>query len=110
MAVKGTLAKQVLINKIIGALSEEYVGTADNKYYFNMMENGTKVQVAISLTCPKVMLGEDGVKTKTEKGIDFNQFIADGPPKPIGSTKAEAVQTQDEELDNKKKLLSALGF
>lgn len=110
MAAKGTLAKQVLINKIIGVLSEEYVGTADNKYYFNMMENGTKVQVAISLTCPKVMLGDDGVKTKQEKGIDFTQFVADAPPKPIGSTKTAAVQPQDEELDNKKKLLSALGF
>lgn len=110
MAAKGTLAKQVLINKIIGALSEEYVGTADNKYYFNMMENGSKVQVAVSLTCPKTMLGEDGVKTKEEKGIDFTKFLGEAPPKPISSTKVTAVQPQDDELDNKKKLLSALGF
>ena len=111
MATRGTLAKQVLINKIIGALSEEYVGTADNKYYFAIPENGQKVQVCISMTCPKVELSADGTKKdpKNDKGIDFDKFLADAPPKPIVNTKAR-VEPQEEEMENKRKLLSALGF
>lgn len=111
MAAKGTLAKKVLIDKVIAALSEEYVGTADNKYYFAIPENGSKVQVAISMTCPKTELSSDGKKVAAgkEEGINFDAFM--NPPTPIGNTTArEYVEPQEEEQDNKKKLLAALGF
>lgn len=110
MAARGTLAKQVLINKIIAAMPDEYVGMADNKYYFSLPENGSKVQVCISMTCPKAELDPtSGLKKTKDEGINFAEF-AETPVKPIGSTKKAAVQPQDDELDNKKKLLSALGF
>ncbi len=110
MAAKGTLAKQLLINNIIAALPDEYVGTADNKYYFSLPENGGKVQVCISMTCPKVELDPNtGSKKAKDEGVNFADF-AEAPIKPIGPTKTEAVQPQDEERENVKKLLSALGF
>lgn len=112
MAAKGTLAKKVLIDKIIAVLSEEYVGTADNKYYFAIPENGNKVQVAISMTCPKVELSPDGTKVAPgkEEGVNFAAFM-NPPEMPIGNTgKREMVKPEQEEEDNKKKLLAALGF
>jgi len=110
MAARGTLAKQVLINKIIAALPDEYVGTADNKYYFSIPENGTRVQVCISMTCPKTELDpKSGTKVNVAEGVDFSAF-AEAPVKPIGPTKAARVEPQDEERENVKKLLSALGF
>ena len=110
MAVRGTLAKQLLINKIIAALPDEYVGTADNKYYFSLPENGGKVQVCLSMTCPKTELDpKSGVKVKADDGIDFSAF-AETPIKPIGSTKTAPIQPEEEERENVKKLLSALGF
>ena len=110
MAARGTLAKKVLMDRIIAALSEEYVGTADNKYYFAIPENGTKVQVAITMTCPKVELNADGTKAASTKdeGINFADFVKP-PEKPVIAPKVE-VEPQQEELDNKKRLLSALGF
>lgn len=110
MAVKGALAKQLLINKIMAALQDEYIGTDGSKYYFALPEGGTKVQVAISMTCPKAEFDPaSGEKKKKDEGIDFTAF-AEAPVKPIGSTKPPRIEPEQEELENKKKLLSALGF
>ena len=51
---KGTIAKDLVEKKIISAFGADYVGTFDKKIYVTAMENGEKVQIAISLTCPKV--------------------------------------------------------
>lgn len=53
---KGNLAKADVINKIIAAMGDNYVGTADNKYYFWGNDGGERVQIAVSMTCPKVPL------------------------------------------------------
>lgn len=106
---KGVLAKKVLINKIIGALSDEYVGTSDNKYYFAIPENGEKVQIAITLTCPKVGIDTSGnkINPKEEAGLDFSYT----PPEVVAQTKREEkVEADAAEQENVKKLLSALGF
>lgn len=51
---KGTIAKELVEKKIIAAFGADYIGTIDKKIYVWAMENGEKVQVALSLTCPKV--------------------------------------------------------
>lgn len=51
---RGQEAKNAVIQKIIAAFGEDYLGTEDNKkYYVLAPEDGQKIQVAISLTCPK---------------------------------------------------------
>lgn len=57
MAVKGAIAKQVVIEKIKQAFATDFVAVVDNKVYVQADENGEKVQIAISLTCPKVPVG-----------------------------------------------------
>ena len=53
MAVKGAIAKQRVVDIISNAFGENFIGEYDKKFYVWSEENGEKVQVAISLTCPK---------------------------------------------------------
>lgn len=59
MAVKGTIAKTNVENKIKEAFGSDFVGIADKKLYVWAEDGGQKVQIAISLTCPKVGLDVD---------------------------------------------------
>lgn len=67
----GEEAKTKLINKIIEALGDSYIGCVDKKYYFISYENGSEKQVAISLTCPKNPVAVSGVPVVRSGGIDF---------------------------------------
>ena len=44
---KGNEAKTNLMNKIVAALGENYIGEFEKKHYFWSTENGEQVQVAI---------------------------------------------------------------
>lgn len=59
MAAKGTLAKTNVENKIKEVFGSDFVGVADKKLYVWADDGGQKVQIAISLTCPKVGLDAD---------------------------------------------------
>lgn len=67
----GEEAKTKLINKIIEALGDSYIGCVDKKYYFISYENGSEKQVAISLTCPKNPVAVSGAPVVRSGGIDF---------------------------------------
>ena len=67
----GEEAKTKLINKIIEALGDSYIGCVDKKYYFISYENGSEKQVAISLTCPKNPIAVSGAPVVRSGGIDF---------------------------------------
>lgn len=56
MAVKGSVAKLFVENKIKEMFGENFIGSADKKLYVLADDGGQKVQIAISLTCPKVGL------------------------------------------------------
>ena len=51
---KGQIAKELVEKKIQAAFGADYIGTFDKKIYVQAKENGEMVQIAISLTCPKV--------------------------------------------------------
>ena len=50
---KGNQAKENFINKIISENKDIYIGCYEKKHYFWSTENGEKIQVAITMTCPK---------------------------------------------------------
>lgn len=105
MAV-GNVAKEKLINKIIDAVGSSYIGLHDKKYYFWSEENGQKVQIAVSMTCPKTPIEVD--KT-VDTGGDWD--FTDTPKStalPIASA-GPAEITQDE-LDNVAELMRKLGL
>ena len=51
---KGNIAKNQVVDKIRAAFGADFIGEYEKKYYVWAQENGERIQIAISLTCPKV--------------------------------------------------------
>lgn len=72
MAVRGNVAKQNVINKIKEAFGADYVGEFDKKIYVFADDGGERVQIALSLTCPKSQIGViEENKLSYNTGINF---------------------------------------
>lgn len=104
MAVKGTLAKKMFVDKAIAAMGDAYVGEVGGKHYFSFQENGEEVQIAVSLTCPKNPIAKQTVVIPIKNGgMDFEN-----------TETVPVVQKQkeipEEELENIAKLMSQLGL
>ena len=94
---KGNIAKENLINKIIEVMGDAYLGTYDKKYYFIVPENGEKVQVAISMTCPKNPV-EFAAAVDTDNDWDFSD---DKPKSTVTAvTNAAPAEITQDEKDN----------
>ena len=87
---KGNIAKQNIINKIKENFSSDYIGEFTSKIYLWADDGGERVQVALTMTCPKVFVGVD---TPTEIPDEFQP--------------AEITQ---QEQDNLKMLIEKLGL
>ena len=70
---KGAQAKEALIKRFAAAVGADYCGEADKKYYFWSQENGERVQIAVSMTCPKTPVAFNG------NGGDLNFDDEDAP-------------------------------
>lgn len=57
---RGTQAKEALIKRFATAVGADYCGESDKKYYFWSQENGERIQIAVSLTCPKTPIAFNG--------------------------------------------------
>lgn len=97
---RGSIAKQKAEEKIISAFGEDFIAIADKKIYVWADDGGERVQIAISMTCPKNIIGGTDV---SREGMDFDAPIREPDVfKPAEVTK--------EETDNVNKLLAELGF
>ena len=105
---RGNDAKEKLISKIIAALGSDYVGCFDKKYYFNSEENGEKVQIAISMTCPKTPVGADNIDFKAEPGDSLN--FEDMSAAPIKGGAAAPAEISADEQKNIAELMARLGL
>ena len=103
---RGQIAKELVEKKIQAAFGADYIGTIDKKIYVTAKENGETVQVAISLTCPKVPIVVDN----TVQIGDYN--FED--PTPIVTTNATGgfipAEITDEERANVAALMARLGL
>lgn len=103
MAAKGSIAKVEVENKIREAFGSDFAGIADKKIYVWADDGGERVQIAISMTCPKVYIGDsaaaDPAVVMTDGGIDFEAQI---PQK--------ATEVSQEELDRIEKMMNKLGL
>lgn len=50
---KGTIGKQKVIEQIAKAFGKDFIGEVDKKIYVWTEENGERIQIALTLTCPK---------------------------------------------------------
>lgn len=99
MAARGTIAKTNVENKIKEAFGSDFIGIADKKLYVLAEDGGQKVQIAISLTCPKI-----GLETDTPVN---NSFI-DGV---VGTyTNAPVVEMTEQEQETINQLIAKLGL
>ena len=55
-----TAAKETVFQRIVKEFGTDSVGIYDKKLYVNVVQNGEPVQIAISLTCPKIPVGSVG--------------------------------------------------
>lgn len=56
MAAKGSVAKATIEEKLKSLYTTDYIGKEGNKIYVWESDGAEKVQIAITLTCPKVQL------------------------------------------------------
>lgn len=98
---KGATAKVNVENKIREAFGADFVGNVDKKIYVWADDGGEKVQICISMTCPKVPVGIGS----ENNGIDFDNMPAGG-----SATEFKPAEITNEETENIRKLLTELGL
>ena len=99
---KGNTAKQQLTDKIVELLGDDFIAVIDKKILCWADDGGEKVQIAISMTCPKTAIGD--VKVNSDD-MDFGTKSVAGQ---VSSFKPAEITK--EETDNVNKLLAELGF
>lgn len=102
---KGAIAKQNVINKLQAAFGADYIGEYDKKWYVWSQENGERIQIAISLTCPKVPVE---VSNAPVAG-DFN-FEDDAPTTVVAAGGFQPAEITDDERDKVRDLMRTLGL
>lgn len=102
---KGTIGKQNVINKIKQAFGADFIGEYDKKIYVWTTENGERIQIALSLTCPKVQVA---VSDAPVAG-DFN-FEDDAPSTVVAASAYQPADITDEERSRVNDLMKKLGL
>lgn len=102
---RGNDAKEYVVNKMAEAFGDAWIGEYSKKYYVWSQENGERVQVAISLTCPKVPVE---VSSAPIAG-DFN-FEDDAPGVVVAAGGYQPAEITDDERDKVRDLMKALGL
>lgn len=95
---RGSVAKENIINKLAETFGENFIGEVDKKIYVWADDGGEKVQIAITLTCPKTMVEAAPPSGSNEVGST-----------PV-TTSAASVEIGDEERANIQALMAKLGL
>jgi hypothetical protein len=102
---KGTIGKQNVVDKIKAAFGADFIGEYDKKIYVWTQENGERIQIAMSLTCPKVQVA---VAEAPATG-DFN-FEDDAPSTVVAAGAFEPAEITTEERERVNDLIKKLGL
>lgn len=101
---RGSVAKEKVAEKIKTAFGSDYIGEVDKKIYVYADDGGERVQIALSMTCPKVMINTVNTSELSyNTGRDFSNddVVAVAPDK---------VEISDEERENVRKLMQRMGL
>ena len=96
---KGTIAKTNVADKLAQAFGTDYIGEYDKKFYVWADDGGERVQIAISMTCPKNPVASV-VQADKDGGINFDN--------PAPTIVAPASFTPAEITDEEKASIAAL--
>ena len=101
---KGSQAKIFVGNKLKEIFKEDYIGELNGKHYIYAKDGGEKVQLAISLTCPKTPICTVDVNAAFGDGIDFEAAPV------VAQTNFEPAEITPEETQNIADLMRKLGL
>lgn len=121
MATKNDIAKSEVERRIANAFGEDFVGVQDKKIYVWADAGGERIQIAISMTAPKVWLESAAKPTpatpKTAGEIPpWEEDSAGGgwdfsaPSEPKFESVKETTELTDEEKENIATLMARLGL
>lgn len=107
MAVRGKEAKAYIAKKLKEIFEDDFLGETGGKIYVKAPDSGTKIQVAISMSCPTTTTNFSG-------GLDGGAFSLSGDTETVVPKLAEPVNdpvnVTETETENIKKLLAELGL
>ena len=104
MSVRGTLAKENVTKKIKEAFGDAFIGEIDKKIYVTADDGGEKVQIALTLTCPKnPVTVVNRAELNYNTGLDFS--LEDNIVVP-----SEHAEISEEERENVRKLMKRMGL
>lgn len=69
---RGNIAKEKVTKKIIEVFEKDFITETDKKLYLWADDGGEKVQIAISMTCPKNPVGEVPVMTTSDSAFEVS--------------------------------------
>ena len=105
---KGSNAKVVVENKIKEAFGNDFIGVADKKIYVWADDGGERVQIAISMTCPKTgIAGGDPIAATDNDPGDWN---FEDSPSGVTATLFEPAEVSAEEQAKINDLMTKLGL
>lgn len=123
MATKNDIAKSEVERRIANAFGEDFVGVQDKKIYVWADAGGERIQIAISMTAPKVWLeggsaakpvapttSDAGVVPPWEEDPNGSGWDFSAPPEPKFESVKETTELTDEEKQNIATLMARLGL
>ena len=102
---KGTIAKQNVIKKIQEVFGADFIGEVDKKIYVWTQENGERIQIALSLTCPKVQ-----VAVADAPATGDSNFEDDAPSTVVAAGAFQPADITSEERERVNDLMKKLGL
>lgn len=106
MAAKGAAAKNLVNKKLQEAFGKDYIGPVNGKTYVWADDGGERVQIALTLTCPKTPVTTVNI-TKLDYGADGIDFEEIDHNVIVDNNQIEFTQ---EEENNITALLEKLGL
>lgn len=100
---KGSIAKENVTKKIMAAFGADFVAEQDKKLYVWADDGGERVQIAISMTCPKTPIGAMNISSSSG-GLDFENMTAAAP------STFQPAEITAEEQKNIEDLMAKLGL
>ena len=101
---RGSVAKEKVAEKLKAAFGADFIGEVDKKIYVWADDGGERVQIALAMTCPKVM-----VETVNRSELSYNagrDFTSDD----VAVIAPDKVEISEEEREDVRKLMQRMGL
>lgn len=97
MAARGTIAKQEVTEKLREAFGDNFIGEYEKKIYVWANDGGDRVQIAITLTCPKIQIETNATSVDSDSAFPT-------------TASAQSIEFTDQEKKNLEDLMARLNL